>query len=145
MSAVPGALSLSNQLSVKYGMNLIKDILPEPCLENKLGRILLELTPVAVARRGPYNPRMSFVYILRCGDGSLYTGITKDVPKRLKQHQAGKASKYTRVHLPVTLSWTRQVRSWSHALKEERRIKALTRTQKEALLRAEQEQSPETP
>jgi len=88
---------------------------------------------------------MPFVYILRCGDGSLYTGIAKDVQKRLKQHQTGKASKYTRVHLPVTLSWTHQVRSWSHALKEERRLKALTRAQKEAFLQAEQEQSRETP
>jgi putative endonuclease len=80
---------------------------------------------------------MPFVYILRCCDGSLYTGITTDVPRRLRQHQTGKASKYTRARLPVTLSWTRRVRSWSQALKEEHRIKALTRAQKEALLQAE--------
>lgn len=83
---------------------------------------------------------MPFVYILRCRDGSLYTGITIDVPRRLQQHQSGRASKYTRARLPVTLSWTRQVESWSQALKEEHRIKALRREQKEALLHAEQEQ-----
>lgn len=82
---------------------------------------------------------MPFVYILRCRDGSLYTGITIDVPRRLQQHQSGRASKYTRARLPVTLSWTRQVESWSQALKEEHRIKALRREQKEALLHAEQE------
>ena len=84
---------------------------------------------------------MPFVYILRCCDGSLYTGITTDVPRRLQQHQTGQASKYTRARLPVTLSWTRQVRSWSQALKEEHRIKTLTRGQKEVLLQAEQERS----
>ena len=82
---------------------------------------------------------MPFVYILRCRDGSLYTGITTDVPRRLQQHQTGQASKYTRARLPVTLSWARQVPSWSQALKEEHRIKTLTRDQKEALLHTEQE------
>ena len=82
---------------------------------------------------------MPFVYILRCRDGSLYTGITTDVVRRLQQHQTGQASKYTRARLPVTLSWARQVPSWSQALKEEHRIKTLTRDQKEALLHTEQE------
>lgn len=100
--------------------------------------------PVAGTRRRLYTSRMPFVYILRCGDGSLYTGITTDVPRRLQQHQAGHASKYTRARLPVTLSWTRQVRSWSQALKEEYRIKALTRAQKEALLQVAQEQGSPT-
>lgn len=87
---------------------------------------------------------MPFVYILRCRDGSLYTGITTDVSRRVQQHQTGCASKYTRARLPVTLSWTRQVESWSQALKEEHRIKALRRDQKEALLRAELEQDSST-
>ncbi|MBI3799295.1 MAG: GIY-YIG nuclease family protein [Deltaproteobacteria bacterium] len=88
---------------------------------------------------------MAFVYILRCGDGSLYTGITTNMSKRLKQHQAGQASKYTRAHLPVTLWWTRQVYSWSEALKEEHRIKRLTRTQKEAFVKTAQDLGPVTP
>ena len=77
---------------------------------------------------------MPFVYILRCGDGSLYTGIAKDLARRLEQHQCGVASKYTRSHLPVTLVWKRRVLSWSRALQEEHRIKALTRVEKEQLV-----------
>lgn len=77
---------------------------------------------------------MPFVYILRCGDGSLYTGIAKDLNRRLEQHQAGKASRYTRSHLPVILVWRRKVRSWSLALREERRIKAMRKAAKEAML-----------
>jgi predicted GIY-YIG superfamily endonuclease len=76
-----------------------------------------------------------FVYILRCCDGSLYTGIAKDLDRRLAQHRAGQASRYTRSHLPVTLVWTRKVRSWSLALREERRIKAMRKAEKEALVR----------
>jgi predicted GIY-YIG superfamily endonuclease len=75
-----------------------------------------------------------FVYILRCGDGSLYTGIAKDLDRRLEQHQLGAASKYTRSHLPVTLVWQRRVMTWSRALQEELRIKALTRAEKEELV-----------
>ena len=78
---------------------------------------------------------MPFVYILRCGDGSLYTGVAKDLTKRLEQHQAGRASRYTRAHLPVTLVWMRRVRSWSTALRHEHRIKALRRAEKETLVR----------
>ena len=77
---------------------------------------------------------MPFVYILRCCDGSLYTGIAKDLDRRLEQHRAGQASRYTRSHLPVTLVWKRKVRSWSLALREERRIKALRKAEKEALV-----------
>ncbi len=77
---------------------------------------------------------MPFVYILRCADGSLYTGATKDLGRRLEQHRAGTASRYTRSHGPVILVWSRRVRSWSRALKEEHRIKSLTRAQKEDLV-----------
>ena len=77
---------------------------------------------------------MPFVYILRCADGTLYTGIAKDLEQRLERHRKGKASKYTRARLPVTLAWKRRVMSWSRALKEEIRIKSLTRAQKEELL-----------
>ena len=75
------------------------------------------------------------VYILRCGDGSLYTGVAKDVQARLRQHQAGRASRYTRAHLPVTLVWSRACASWSEALREEVRIKRLCRRDKQALVR----------
>jgi putative endonuclease len=75
-----------------------------------------------------------FVYILRCGDGSFYTGATRNVQARLRQHRAGRASRYTRAHLPVTLAWSRRVRTWRQALREERRIKRLRRADKEALV-----------
>lgn len=74
--------------------------------------------------------------MLRCGDGSLYTGIAKDLAQRLERHRLGKASKYTRSRLPVTLVWKRRVLAWSRALREEHRIKSLTRAQKEEILAA---------
>ena len=77
-----------------------------------------------------------FVYLARCADGSLYTGIAKDLAQRLERHRLGKASKYTRSRLPIVLVWKRRLMTWSRALKEELRIKALTRAQKEALLTA---------
>ena len=77
---------------------------------------------------------MPFVYILRCSDGSLYTGAAKDVEARLRQHQAGHASRYTRARLPVTLAWSRKLRTWGQALREECRIKTLRRRDKETLL-----------
>lgn len=77
---------------------------------------------------------MAFLYILRCGDGSLYTGIALDVERRLAQHRAGRASRYTRSRLPVDLVWFREVESWSAALREEVRIKRLSRAAKEALV-----------
>jgi putative endonuclease len=75
-----------------------------------------------------------FIYILRCGDGSLYTGIAKDLKRRLEQHERGKASRYTRSHQPITLVWKRRVLSWSRALREEHRIKTLSRAEKEELV-----------
>jgi predicted GIY-YIG superfamily endonuclease len=65
------------------------------------------------------------VYLLRCSDGSLYTGITNDVPKRLKTHAAGRASKYTRSRPPVRLAYSEPQRSKSAALKREAAIKWL--------------------
>jgi predicted GIY-YIG superfamily endonuclease len=77
---------------------------------------------------------LPFIYILRCGDGSLYTGIAQDLGRRLERHRRGKASRYTRSRLPVILVWKRRLLTWRRALQEEHRIKALTRAQKEALL-----------
>jgi len=77
---------------------------------------------------------MPFVYILRCRDGSLYTGAAKDVARRLEQHRAGSASKYTRSRRPVSIAWSRRVRTWRRALQLERLIKRLTRAEKLALV-----------
>lgn len=70
------------------------------------------------------------VYVLHCRDGSLYTGITNDLPKRLQVHAAGKASKYTRSRLPVRLAYQEPRRSKSAALKREAAIKRLSRRAK---------------
>lgn len=74
------------------------------------------------------------VYILRCADGSLYTGAAKDLTRRLAQHEAGLASRYTRSRLPVTLVWSRRERSWGRALQAEHWIKQLPRPEKDALV-----------
>ena len=76
----------------------------------------------------------AFVYLLRCADGSLYCGWTPDLAARVAKHQAGRASRYTRSRLPVELVWSVQVAGRSAALREEWRIKRLTRTQKLALI-----------
>jgi putative endonuclease len=72
--------------------------------------------------------------MLRCGDGSFYTGAAKDLAARVLKHQAGTASRYTRARRPVALVWSRRVRTWSRALREEIRIKGLRRREKEALV-----------
>ena len=77
-----------------------------------------------------------FVYILRCADGSLYTGIAKDVDRRLEQHSARTASRYTRSRLPVTLIYQEEPTTKGKALKRELAIKALSRKAKEALIEA---------
>jgi predicted GIY-YIG superfamily endonuclease len=76
-----------------------------------------------------------YVYMIRCADGSLYTGITKDLERRCRQHNDGTASRFTRCRRPVELVYQVRRRSQSTALKREAAIKALTRKQKEALLR----------
>ena len=86
----------------------------------------------ATTRKQP-KPRW-LVYLLRCRDGSLYTGITNDLSKRLAVHAAGKASRYTRSRLPVSLAYTEPQPSKSRALKREAAIKKLSRRQKDALI-----------
>jgi UV DNA damage endonuclease len=76
-----------------------------------------------------------FVYLLRCADGSLYAGITNDLPRRCEQHNAGTASRYTRSRLPVALVYQEPQGSRSLALKREAAIKALSRQEKESLIR----------
>lgn len=73
------------------------------------------------------------VYILRCGDGSLYTGIAVDVEHRLAVHRSGKGAKYTRGRGPLELVYTEECASKSEALKRELAIKALPREEKRKL------------
>lgn len=74
------------------------------------------------------------LYILRCADGSLYTGITTDVQARFDAHSSGKGAKYTRGRGPLELVYTEICGSHSDALKRELEIKALSREEKLLLL-----------
>jgi putative endonuclease len=73
---------------------------------------------------------MWYVYIIECSDGTLYTGITTDVNKRIETHNKGKGAKYTKTRLPVVLRATFDGFDKSTAAKEEYRIKQLTRKEK---------------
>lgn len=81
-----------------------------------------------------------YLYILRCGDGTLYTGITTDVEKRLELHRSGKGAKYTRGRAPLELVYQESCGTHSDALKREYAIKRLPRRKKEALLFPEKRQ-----
>ena len=76
----------------------------------------------------------AWVYLLRCADGSLYTGWTVDLDRRLARHQAGRASRYTASRLPVSLALAIPMADRSAARREEARIKQLPRARKLALL-----------
>jgi len=75
----------------------------------------------------------AFVYLLRCADGTLYCGWSTDPERRLRQHQAGTASRYTRRRLPVELVYTREFATRSEAMREEARIKRLAPAEKRRL------------
>jgi predicted GIY-YIG superfamily endonuclease len=74
------------------------------------------------------------VYMLRCADGSLYSGMTNDLDGRVAKHNSGKGARYTRSRLPVKLVWSRRVKDLSAALKREAKLKALSRAEKLKLL-----------
>ena len=101
-----------------------------------IDRIVL-VTPVA-ARRAPAammegmprSDHFHFMYVLRCADGSLYTGYTIDMERRLAQHQAGKASRYTRARRPVSLVGWWQFEDKVSAMQAEAAFKRLTRREK---------------
>lgn len=83
-----------------------------------------------------YKLRMAkwYLYILEISNGSLYTGITVDLDRRIRQHNEGKASKCTRVQRPVKLVYSKEFPDRSKASQEEYRIKKMTRIQKIALI-----------
>ena len=70
------------------------------------------------------------LYVAECADGSFYTGIAKDVKKRIETHNSGKGSKYTRVHRPVTLVFQEPQADYSAALKREYQVKRLSKPRK---------------
>ena len=79
---------------------------------------------------------MWFVYIIKCKDGSLYTGSTNDLEKRFEKHKAGKASKYTRSHIAVRIVFFEKYGNKIVALRREREIKSWTRKKKIELLKS---------
>ena len=74
-----------------------------------------------------------YVYIIECSDKSLYTGVTSDIKRRLKEHNSGKGGKYTRERTPTTLVYSESYRTKSEALKREIQIKGWTKSKKKAL------------
>ena len=75
-----------------------------------------------------------YLYILRCKDGTYYTGITTDVEKRLEVHRSGKGAKYTRGRCPLELVYSENCAAHSHALKRECEVKKLKKPEKEILI-----------
>lgn len=94
--------------------------------KRKLGR--------RIAKRQRREKTDNYVYILRCGDSSLYTGWTNDLKKRVACHQSGRGAKYTKSHQPVKLVYHERFDTKEEAMHREWEIKQMTRAQKEALL-----------
>ena len=76
-----------------------------------------------------------FTYMLRCSDGSLYTGCTNDLKKRVRTHQEGKGGKYTHSHLPVELVYYETFEKKTDAMRREVEVKQLSKAEKENLVR----------
>ena len=88
------------------------------------------------SRRAPHRRGhpVFYVYMVRCVDGTLYTGYARDPHVRVQVHNSGKGAKYTRSRLPVCLVYVEQCESLSAALKRERQLKPWSRAMKEALI-----------
>lgn len=82
-----------------------------------------------------------YVYILQCKDGSFYTGYTKNLAERTKQHENGKGAKYTKSHKPQKIAYVEDLDSRSQAMKRERAIKKLSRQQKIDLINSQENKS----
>lgn len=83
---------------------------------------------------------MNYTYIVQCSDGTLYTGWTNDLNKRIKAHNNGKGAKYTRSRLPVELVYAKGHATKEEAMKDEYRIKQLPRKRKQELCREYEEE-----
>lgn len=86
---------------------------------------------------------MNYTYILTCADGTLYTGWTNDLERRLAAHNAGKGGKYTRSHRPVKLAYFEEYETKEEAMRREVLIKQLPRSEKLKLI--EQKNTPQKP
>jgi putative endonuclease len=83
-----------------------------------------------------YNPRVHYVYIVRCADGTLYTGYARNPGAREKMHNSGRGARYTAGRRPVHLVYSESFESVGEALRRERQLKRLRRARKEALLKS---------
>jgi putative endonuclease len=90
--------------------------------------------PVKRAKKKPLPKPAWFLYILECGDGTLYTGVTTDITRRVREHQEGKGARYTRTHAPVLLVHEEPCGTRSQALSRECAVKALPRPKKRELI-----------
>ena len=84
-----------------------------------------------------------YVYILECSNGLFYTGSTKDLDKRLAEHQAGRGANFTKKHLPVTLVYFEEYSHISNAFEREKQIQGWSRSKKQALINGTPELLPE--
>lgn len=89
-----------------------------------------------VGRGKPYNRRVHYVYIVRCADGTLYTGYARDPLARERTHNSGRGARYTSGRRPVGLVYAEACASRGEALSREHHVKRLSRREKEALIRA---------
>lgn len=78
--------------------------------------------------------KLYYVYILKCGDGTLYTGITNEIERRISAHNEGKGAKYTKGRLPVSLAYSEALETKSVALKREIQIKKMNKARKVKLI-----------
>ena len=97
-------------------------------------RMLEGMSQKEKARRGRPKKDPWQLYILRCGDGTFYTGITNNLERRLKAHNDGKGARYTRTRRPVAVIYQETLKSRTKALVRECAVKALPRKGKEALV-----------
>ena len=78
-----------------------------------------------------------YVYVLRCEDGSFYTGYTKSVDKRMRLHVNGKGARYTRMHKPKKLVYTEEFRTRAEAMRREKKVKTMGHKEKRALIKSQ--------
>ena len=104
-----------------------------PLSSEQSGKILRQRAPRRTPQEAMPPPKPWFVYLLRCSNGCLYTGITTDVQRRIQAHNDGKGSAYVRAHRPARLVAFTASENRSAASKLEYSVKSLTRSQKVAL------------
>lgn len=96
---------------------------------------MLDSMRLKESRRRKHTPKDPWVlYILKCNDGTLYTGIAKDLQKRFQTHNSGKGAKYTRTRLPLELLYQEACKNRTQALIREYAVKSLSRKKKETLI-----------